>query len=62
MREHLAMADRELQAAQRFLDPAAATGAEMDLVRAVAGARVAVGDALETLRWSMEEGDGPDAG
>ena len=49
MREHLARADSELEAAQHFLAPDSAEGAEIDLVRAVANARVALGDALDTV-------------
>jgi hypothetical protein len=50
MKAHLARAESELEAAQRFLDPRTAEEAEMDLVRAVANARTCVGDALETIR------------
>ena len=50
MRSHLARAESELEAAQRFLDPRTGEEAEMDLVRAVANARTSVGDALETIR------------
>jgi hypothetical protein len=57
MREHLARADGELEAAQHFLDPGSAEGAEMDLIRAVAAARVAVGDALEAVRLRVGESD-----
>ena len=39
MREHLIRADGELEAAQHFLDPGSAEGAEMDLIRAIAAAR-----------------------
>ena len=53
MREHLARADSELVAAQHFLAPDSAEGAEIDLVRAVANARVALGDALETVRLRL---------
>jgi hypothetical protein len=54
MRAHLARAESELEAAQRFLDPKK-TGdeAELDVVRAVANARLSVSDALETLRLVM---------
>ena len=55
MREHLARADGELQSAQHFLDPGSAEGTEMDLVRAIASARVAVGEALETVRSRLDE-------
>ena len=57
MREHLARADSELEAAQHFLAPESAEGAEMDLVRAVANARVALGDALETVRVRLGDSD-----
>jgi hypothetical protein len=57
MREHLVRADGELEAAQHFLDPGSAEGAEMDLIRAVAAARVAVGDALEAVRLRVGESD-----
>ena len=57
MREHLARADRELEAAQHFLAPDSAEGAEIYLVRAVTNARVALGDALETLRLRLGEID-----
>ncbi len=50
LREHLAGADRELRDAQHFLDPGSAEQAEMDLVHAVAAARLAVADALERVR------------
>ena len=49
MRAHLARAESELEAAQRFLDPRTAQEAEMDLVRAVGNARTSLGDALETI-------------
>jgi hypothetical protein len=55
MRAHLARAESELEAAQRFLDPRTAQEAEMDLVRAVANARTFVGDALETIRVMLGE-------
>jgi hypothetical protein len=50
MKAHLARAESELEAAQRFLDPRTDEEAEMDLVRAVANARTSVADALETIR------------
>ena len=58
MREHLAHADGELGTAQHFLDPGSAEGAEMDLVRAITSARVAIGEALETVRWRLDEPEG----
>jgi hypothetical protein len=56
MRAHLARAQSELQAAQRFLDPNTRDEAEHDVVRAVANARVSVSDALETLKLMRERG------
>lgn len=53
MREHLARADGELEAAQRLLDPKSEPGVELN--RAIAGARVSVEDAIETVRWRMSE-------
>jgi hypothetical protein len=58
MREHLARADSELQAAQHFLDPEKRDADEMALVRAIANARTLVSDALETVRWRFEETEG----
>jgi hypothetical protein len=58
MREHLARADSELEAAQRFLDPGMQDEDEMAFVRAIADARTLVGDALETARWRLEETKG----
>jgi hypothetical protein len=49
-RRHLARAESEVEAAQRFLDPAGGSEEEMALVRAVANARTSLGDALETIR------------
>lgn len=57
MREHLARADGELEAAQHFLDPGSSEGTEVDLIHAVAAARVAVGDALEAVRLRVGESD-----
>jgi hypothetical protein len=58
LQEHLVRADGELEAAQPFLDPGSAEGAEMDLVRAVAAARVAVEEALVAVRPRVGESDG----
>jgi hypothetical protein len=55
MKAHLARAESELEAAQRFLDPRTTEEAEMSLVRAVANARTSVGDALETIRLMSGE-------
>ena len=57
LRERLARADSELEAAQHFLAPHSAEESEMDIVRAVANARAAVGDALETVRSRLGEAD-----
>ena len=57
MREHLARADSELEAAQHFLAPESAEGAEMDLVRAVTNARVALWDALKTVSLRLGHTD-----
>ena len=56
MRAHLARAQSELQAAQRFFNPNTRDEAEFDVVRAVANARLSVGDALETLKLMGERG------
>ncbi len=55
MREHLARADSELEAAQHFLDPQTRDEDEMAFVRAIEDARTLVGDALETARWRLED-------
>jgi anti-sigma factor ChrR (cupin superfamily) len=57
LRERLAHADSELEAAQHFLAPRSAEEAEMDIVLAVANARAAVGDALDTVRSRLGEAD-----
>jgi hypothetical protein len=58
LREHLVRADGELEgAAQRFLDPGTRDEDEVALVKAIADARMLVGDALETTRWRLEESD-----
>jgi hypothetical protein len=58
MRAHLARAESELEATQRFLDPKSRDEAELDVVRAAANAKLCVGDALETLRLMMGEPGG----
>ncbi len=55
LRENLACADNELRDAQHFLDPQSAEEAEMDLVHAVAAARLAVAEALERVRSRLGE-------
>ena len=57
MREHLARADSELEAAQHFLDLQARDEDEMAFVRAIEDARTLVGDALETARWRVEKSE-----
>ena len=49
-RFHLARAESEIEAAQRFLDPRSDSEEEKALVRAVANTRTCLGDALETIR------------
>jgi hypothetical protein len=56
VRAHVARAESELEAAQRFLSPKTRDEAELDVVRALANARVSVGDALETLKLMGERG------
>ncbi len=51
----MAGADRELRDAQHFLDPRSAEEAEMELVHAVAAARLAVADALQRVRSRLGE-------
>lgn len=55
MRQHLARADDELEAAQRLLDPRSSPGTEIN--RAIAAARTSVDDAMETVLWRMSETD-----
>jgi hypothetical protein len=57
LQEHLARADGELEAAQRFLDPGTRDDDEVALVKAIADARTLLGDALETARWRLEGSD-----
>jgi hypothetical protein len=49
-RYHLARAESEVEAAQRFLDPSSSDEEEKAVVRAAVNARTCLGDALETLR------------
>jgi hypothetical protein len=58
MRAHLARAESELEATQRFLDPKTRDEVELDVVRAVANARLSVSDALETVKLIMGEPGG----
>jgi hypothetical protein len=55
LHQHLARADHELRDAQLFLAPGSAEEAEMDLVHAVATARLAVATALERVRSRLGE-------
>ena len=55
IRAHLARADLKLEAALRFLDPKTDDKAEIDLVRAIANARISIGDALETILARLGE-------
>jgi hypothetical protein len=55
LHQHLARADHELRDAQHFLAPDSAEEAEMDLLHAVAAARLAVTTALERVRSRLGE-------
>ena len=55
LHQHLARADRELRDAQHFVDPGSSAAAEMDIVHAVAAARLAVTTALERVRSRLGE-------
>jgi capsule polysaccharide export protein KpsE/RkpR len=55
LHQHLARAERELRDAQHFFDPDSAEETEMDLVHAVAAARLAVTTALERVRSRLGE-------
>ena len=63
-RAHLARAQSELEAAQRFVDPGGGGETDLALARALANARANVADAIETVRKSLgaqdvREDDGP---
>ena len=60
MAHHLSRAEAELKAAQRFLPPAGEVrGEELAVARALANARDAVADALETVAsQANSNGDG----
>lgn len=47
---HLARANSEVKSAQRLIEPMSDSDEEQALVRAVAGARTLLEDALETIR------------
>lgn len=55
---HLARAESELEAAQRFVDTGGGGETELALARAIASARACVSDAMETVRMTLEELDG----
>jgi hypothetical protein len=55
LHQHLARAERELRDAQHFLDSDSAEETEMELVHAVAAARLAVTTALERVRFRLGE-------
>jgi hypothetical protein len=55
LHQHLARADHELRDAQHFVDPGSAAAAEMDIVHAVATARLAVTTALERVDSRLGE-------
>ena len=57
LRERLAHADSELEAAQHFLAPRSAEEAETDIVRGVTNARAAIGDGLDAVRLPLGEAD-----
>ena len=57
-RAHLARAESELEAAQRFVDPGGGGETELALARAIASARACVSDARETVRLTLGEQDG----
>ncbi len=59
LHEHLARAEHELRDAQHFLDPASAEESEMDLVHAVAAARLAVTTALVGTGGPQERAQRP---
>ncbi len=63
-RAHLARADSELEAAQRFVDPGGGGETDLALARALANARANVAEAMETVRMTLgaqdvREDDGP---
>ena len=56
-RAHLARAQSELEAAQRFVDPGGGGETELALARALANARASVAEAMETVRMTLGEQD-----
>ncbi len=59
-RAHLARAESELEAAQRFVEPRGGGETELTLARALANARASVADAMETVRKTLGEQDARD--
>ncbi len=63
-RAHLARANSELEAAQRFVEPGGGGETDLALARALANARANVPDAIERVRKTLgaqdaREDDGP---
>jgi hypothetical protein len=63
-RAHLARAQSELEAAQRFVEPEGGGEADLALAGALANARTSVAEAMETVRMTLSaqdarEDDGP---
>jgi methylmalonyl-CoA mutase N-terminal domain/subunit len=56
-RAHLARAQSELEAAQRFVEPGAGGETELALGGALANARASVAEAIETVRKTLGEQD-----
>jgi hypothetical protein len=56
-RAHLARAESELEAAQRFVEPRGGGETELGLARALANARASVADAMETVCKTLGEQD-----
>ena len=56
-RAHLARAESELEAAQRFVEPRGGGETELALARALANARASVAEAMETVRTTLGEQD-----
>lgn len=59
-RAHLARAQSELEAAQRFVDPGGGGETELALAGALANARASVADAMETVRMTLGKQDARD--
>jgi hypothetical protein len=52
-RAHLARAQSELEAAQRFVEPRGGGDADLALARALANARASLPEAMETVRMTL---------